>query len=97
MKLKILLKGDFNALTGDIFLKKYEEEKLQIFFFDITSENLIKETIVLSGETKEVGIYISGYITKKIKDCFEHCCIEYAVGEIREGVADNAYMKIISR
>ena len=93
MKLKILLKGDFNALTGDIFLKKYEEEKLQIFFFDITSENLIKETIVLSGDTKEVGIYISGYI----KDCFEHCCIEYAVGEIREGVADNAYMKIISR
>ena len=65
--------------------------------FDKTSENLIKETIVLPGDIKEVGIYISGYITKKIKDCFEDCCTEYAVGEIKEGVADNAYMKIISR
>ena len=26
------------------------------FLFDITSENLIKETIALSGDTKEVGI-----------------------------------------
>ena len=27
MKLKSLLKGDINALTGDVFLKKDEEEK----------------------------------------------------------------------
>ena len=32
IKLKILPKGDINALTEDIFLKKYVEEKLQIFF-----------------------------------------------------------------
>ena len=38
MKLKCLLKEDDNALTEDIFLKKDEEEKLQIFLFDITSE-----------------------------------------------------------
>ena len=38
MKLKCLLKEDNNALTDDIFLKKDEEEKLQIFLFDITSE-----------------------------------------------------------
>ena len=65
MKLKILLKGDVNPLTEDIFLKNYEEKNLQNFLFDITSENLIKETILLSGNTREVGIYISGYIAKK--------------------------------
>ena len=75
-----------------------EEEKLQKLLFDVTSENLIKETIVLSNNTsREVGIYISGYIAKKIKDRFEDCCIEYAVGEIKENDADNAYLKIISR
>ena len=34
---------------------------------------------------------------KKIKDRFEDCCIEYAVGEIKEDDADSAYLKIISR
>ena len=55
MKLRSLLKGVINALTEDIFLKK-DEEKLQNFLFDITSENLINETIVLSEDTREVGI-----------------------------------------
>ena len=44
IELKSLPKGDINALTEDIFLKKDEEEKLQNFLIDITSENLIKET-----------------------------------------------------
>ena len=65
MKLKSLLKGNINDLTEDIFIKKDEEEKLQNFLFDITSENLIKKTIVLSDDTREVGIYISGYIAQK--------------------------------
>ena len=66
--------------------------------FDITSENLIKETIVLSDDTREVGIYILGYIAKKkMKDRFEYCCIKYAVGEIKEDDADSAHLKIISR
>ena len=65
IELKSLPKGDINALTEDIFLKKDEEKKLQNFLFDITSENRIKETIVLSDDTIEVGIYISVYIAKK--------------------------------
>ena len=63
----------------------------------MTSESLIKEIIVLSDNTRKVGIYISGYITNKIKDRFEDCCTEYAVGEIKEDDADSAYLKIISR
>ena len=97
MKLKSLLKGDINAFTEDIFHKKDEEEKLQKILFDITSENLIKETTVLFDDTREVGIYILDYIAKKIKDCFEDCCTEHGVGEIKEDDADSAYLKIISR
>ena len=96
MKLKSLLKGDINAPTEDIFLKKNEEEKLQNFLFGITSENLIKETTTLSDDTREVGIYISGYIANKIKDRSEDCFIEYAVGEIKEGDADSAYLKTLT-
>ena len=65
MKLKSLKKGDINPLTEDIFLKKDEEEKLQNFLPDITLGNLVKETIVLSDDTTEVGMYISGYTAKK--------------------------------
>ena len=36
IKSKSLLKGDINALTEDIFLKKDEQGKLQNFLFDIT-------------------------------------------------------------
>ena len=36
-------------------------------------------------------------LPKKIKDRFEDCCIEYAVGEIKEDDADSAYLKIISK
>ena len=98
VKLKSLLKWDINALTEDIFLNKDEEEKLQKFLFVVTSENLIKETIALSNNTsREVGIYISGYIAKKINDRFEDCCIEYVVGEIKENDGDSAYLKVISR
>ena len=52
MKLKSLLKGDINTLTEIFFLKNDEEEKLQNFLFDITSGNLIKETTVLSDDTR---------------------------------------------
>ena len=52
MKLKSLLKGDINTLTENFFLKNDEEEKLQNFLFDITSGNLIKETTVLSDDTR---------------------------------------------
>ena len=62
IKLKSLLKGYINALTEDIFLKKKEEGKLENCLFDITSENVIKETTVLSDNAGEVGIYISGQI-----------------------------------
>ena len=51
----------------------------------------------MSDDSREVGIYISGYIAKKIKDRFEDCRIEYAVWEIKVGDADSAYLKIISR
>ena len=51
----------------------------------------------VSHNTREVVIYISGYIAKKIKNRFEDCCIEYAVGEIKEDDADSAYLKIISK
>ena len=94
MKLKSLLIGDINALTEDIFLKK-NEEKLQKFFIWLTSENLIKETIVLSDDARETEIYISGYIAKKIKDRFEDSSIEYVVGEIKEDDGDSTYLKII--
>ena len=50
----------------------------------------MKEINVLSDDTREVGIYISVYITKKIKDRFEDCCIGYAVREIKEDDADSA-------
>ena len=85
-------------LSPNIFFSKRMKRKItKNFLFDITSENLIKETIVLSDDTREVGIYISGYIAKKIKDRFEDCCIEYAVGEIKGDDTDSAYLKIISR
>ena len=61
MKIKSLLKADMNPPTEDIFLKKHEEEKLQNFLFDITSENLIKETIVLSDDTREIDLHIGLY------------------------------------
>ena len=73
------------------------KSKIQNFLFDITSENLIKETIFLSDNTRELGIYISGYIAKKTKDRFEDCCTEYAIGESKEEDADSALLKIIWR
>ena len=51
----------------------------------------------MSGNTREVGIYIPGYIAKKIKDRFEDGCIEYVIGEIKEDDADSTYLKIILR
>ena len=49
--------------------------------FDITSENLKKETIVLSDDTKEVGIYISDYIAKKIKDVLKTAVLSMPLGK----------------
>ena len=49
------------------FSKRMKKKNYNFFFFFIytTSENLIKETIVLSDDSGEVRIYMSGYITKK--------------------------------
>ena len=81
MKLKSLLKGDINAFTEDIFHKKDEEEKLQKILFDITSENLIKETTVLFDDTREVGIYILDYIAKKLRIVLKTAALNMALGK----------------
>ena len=86
MKLKSLLKGDINPLTEDIFLKNYEEENLQNFLFDITSENLIKETILLSGNTREFGIYISGYIAKKRRIVLKTAALNMLLGKLKRTI-----------
>ena len=56
------------------------------FLFDITSENLIKETIVLSDDTKEVGIYISDYTAKKIKDVLKTAVLSMPLGESKRTI-----------
>ena len=83
-----------NSLTIVTSKKKLKTNNyvllLSIFFFIMRnsnlqcSENLVKETILDTiSDTREVGICILCYIAKKVKDRFEECCIEYAVGEIK--------------
>ena len=46
---------------------------------------------------EKLGFTYRVTLPKKIKDRFEDCCTEYAVGEIKEDDTDSAYLKIISR
>ena len=40
----------------------------------------------------ELSITYQVTLPKKTKDQFEHCCIEYALGEIKKDNADSAYL-----
>ena len=69
-------------LSPNIFFSKRMKRKItKNFLFDITSENLIKETIVLSDDTREVGIYISGYIAKKIRIVLKAAALNMPLGK----------------
>ena len=46
---------------------------------------------------EKLGFTYRVTLPKKIKDCFEDCCIEYEVGKIKKDDADSVYLKIISR
>ena len=59
------------------------KSKIQNFLFDITSENLIKETIFLSDNTRELGIYISGYIAKKLRIALKTAVLNMPLGKAK--------------
>ena len=75
---KIFKMNNYVLLSSILFFLIMRISNLQC------SKNLVKETILDTiSDTREVGICILCYIAKKVKDRFEECCNEYAVGEIK--------------
>ena len=53
--------------------------------------------VTLSEDSREVAIYIAGYVAKKMKERFDDCCNGLLSGDIGAGNPDFLYVQILSR
>ena len=53
--------------------------------------------VTLSEDSREVAIYIVGYVAKKMKERFDDCCNGLLTGDIGAGNPDFLYVQILSR
>ena len=55
------------------------------------------EMVTLSEDSREVGIYIAGYVAKKLKERFGDCCNGLLTGDSGAENPDFSYVQILSR
>ena len=73
IKLKILLKEDIdicNIMDSNV----EHNENIETLLHHVDLSCCSDEMVTLSEDSREVGIYIAGYVAKKLKERFGGCC-----------------------
>jgi hypothetical protein len=94
IKIKNLVKESINIIENDI--KADETKHSHEFLNEIEDINF--EKIILSDESREVAVYIAGYIAKKLVKKFGECCKKFCIcSNPSIDSQDTHYLNILSR
>ena len=96
IKLKTLLKDDIN-ITNIMDSNVEHDENIETLLHHVDLSRCSDEMVTLFEDSREVGIYIAGYVAKKLKERFGDCCNGLLTGDSGAENPDFSYVQILSR
>ena len=96
IKLKTLLKDDID-ISNIMDSNVEHDENIETLLHHVDLSCCSDEMVTLSEDSREVGIYIAGYVAKKLKERFGDCCNGLLTGDSGAENPDFSYVKIWSR
>ena len=73
------------------------DENIKTLLPHVDLSHCSDEMVTLSEDSREVGIYITGYVPKKMKERFGSCCNRLLTGDSGAENPDFSYLQILSR
>ena len=73
------------------------DENIETLLHHVDLSCCSDEMVTLSEDSREVGIYIAGYVAKKLKERFGDCCNGLLTGDSGAENPDFSYVQILSR
>ena len=73
------------------------DENIETLLHHVDLSCCSDEMVTLSEDSREVGIYIAGYVAKKLKQRFGDCCNELLTSDSGAENPDFSYVQILSR
>ena len=80
IKLKTLLKDDID-ISNIMDSNMEHDENIETLLHHVDLSRCSDEMVTLSEDSREVGIYIAGYVAKKLKEHFGECCKGLLTGD----------------
>ena len=80
IKFKTLLKDDVN-ISNIIESSVEHDQNIETLLHHVDLSRCLDEMVILSEDSREIGIYITGYVAKKLKECFADCCSGLLTGD----------------
>ena len=96
IKLKTLLKDDID-ISNIMDSNVEHDENIETLLHHVDLSCCSDEMVTLSEDSREVGIYIAGYVAKKLKERFGECCKGLLTGDSGAENPDFSYVQILSR
>ena len=96
IKLKTLLKDDID-ISNIMDSNVEHDENIETLLHHVDLSCCSDEMVTLSEDSREVGIYIAGYVAKKLKERFGDCCNGLLTGDSGAENPDFSYVQILSR
>ena len=96
IKLKTLLKDDID-ISNIMDSNVEHDENIETLLHHVDLSCCSDEMVTLSEDSREVGIYIAGYVAKKLKKRFGDCCNRLLTDYSGVENPDFLYAQILSR
>ena len=96
IKLKTLLKDDID-ISNIMDSNVEHDENIETLLHHVDLSRCSDEMVTLSEDSREVGIYIAGYVAKKLKERFGDCCNGLLTGDSGAENPGFLYVIILSR
>ena len=96
IKLKTLLKDDID-ISNIMDSNVEHDENIETLLHHVDLSRCSDEMVTLSEDSREVVIYIAGYVAKKLKERFGDCCNGLLTGDSGAENPDFSYVQILSR
>ena len=96
IKLKTLLKNDID-ISNIMDSNVEHDENIEILLHHVDLPRCSDEMVTLSEDSREVAIYIAGYVVKKFKEPSGDCCNDLLSSDSGAENRDLSYVIISSR
>ena len=97
LKIRSLLKENINFWEEDLSISTNSDEKKKKLTELISEKKSDVDELIFSKDSREVAVYVAGYVAKKCVDYLKNCDICKLIGDVNDETEDNSYLIILNR